>query len=302
MNVTSLTANVIVKAKEADKPRFKKLIYEMMERNPGKIPEKPKCGIIGNEIIFKIKVEKDFCSVIVEKLLMNNFLILTDKNEMNNLINKVKLKIKECSETMTEEEFIRSREKKRKQILDNLSEYALCGNYFSILKYCIDTATDQEINSKAKELLPGSVIIAIEDIYHQGKEIKFAESSFNSLFKIACDRNLLMLSQLELIKRAGLAAIELCVMHKSLFAFLIDIIKTKTMHNEVSVQAVIVFWNEIKESLFSYNDIIQAASKKINLNALADKFLLVSENFSIGEKKLFNEFFELIKEKQSIPF
>lgn len=293
------TSYLILKAEESEKDKIRNLIKKISGQFPGKITEKPRTGIISHKFIVRIKAEKEFSHIIEEQLAAEEVVVLKEKKEIDELISLIKQQKDEASRLKYEEE-LRIRGIEKKALIEKLNSYVISGNYKEILKHCLDRSINTEVIKTAKELLPSATTIAIEEIFHKGKEPAEGEKSFDHLIAIASNRDLISLNQQDNLNRAGLSAIELCLLHSNIFSKLLELMKNKNVTNEVSVKAALVFWQKVNEMGRNGKGLIFTAAKNVNLRILNDKFNEITGNLSAPEKKIYNEFYEAMAERQSV--
>ncbi len=298
--VDSKFKKIIVKIDEEERKRLKATLVKLMNSFPHDIVDRPKFGVIGNKMYVSLKVTKESYEKIAEKILLNRFEIFKDDDSLDAVIENVAKVAGKGLEQASEAEIMERREKKKLLLQENLTEFALTGNYKEIIKVSRDNSFGPELVQFARELIPSSITIAVEELTHSGNDKNQASMSMAKLLRIASDSHLKTLSMIDLLKRAGNAAIDICAKHNLMFGRIIDIMTDPTLYSAVNVYAAVKFWDTVCDEQDRYVTHISNAIRNVNPKFLVDSLEIVKYEITTQEVKILTSFIEFLKKKQIV--
>lgn len=229
--------------------------------------------------------------------MLNGFVIESNHPKVAETIDRMNKKYHEDLTAYARAEALIKRVDKAHDSLDKLIEE---GNYGSLINISKDITYNPETIQKAKSSISLSVNTAIV------KHIEFVSShkwevlkTIDNLMQIASDNKLKLFNCDQLMKQAGIIAIELCTKDEDSLNFLIKISNNQSVDNILNLKAAIRLGEVVLIDPEKYEYNIKAAVKELNtrrLNILMDS---VRDKFELKEIETFDRFFELIKKSRS---
>lgn len=246
--------------------KFKLILNIFRKRNPGFISSAFKFGKVKKDFLITFKFTPRFKSHLIEILTYNDFSIFMPDDKTKELINGVKEEIKK--RLRLTQTFPTTRTDKVNK--EDIGRYIKEGNYHAIINVTKDVSLDKKIVEMAKASMTYVIKKAIDiHIEKADKEYEEVKPAIKSLLKIAYDPKLKAMNRLDMMKEAGIHAIELCCIDPDFYDYLIDIINNNKVHNYVNAIAAARFADYVLENPQKFKKEISNAMKSINIRWLA---------------------------------
>jgi hypothetical protein len=165
------------------------------------------------------------------------------------------------------------------------------GRYEELIKITKLVNIDPGLKNSAKNAIPDSVAVAIEQSYNTGMITKhnFANALAN-LLKICGDINLKTLSLPALQKKAGIKAIALCEKYPEHIDELVKISNNAQIPNVINIKAISKFWEIISKNMEKHPAEVANAIKNSNLRFLENAYDIAHIELTDDEKVYFTDF------------
>ena len=287
--------SILVKDKDVDK--FK-VIFGIIQKKQSEQPlPPPKIGKLGKDYLIALKFEESFYRTAVETLTYNDMKILLPDDQTQEMIDQIRerrIQIAINSSIIVDDSPIRSRVS-----AEAVDEMVDLGNYGSIINVSKNINADQEVVERALNNISNSINRAIDIAVLEAKSDKaLIKSSIKKLIHIASDNKIKSLNKLDLLKRAGVEAIELCVNDWDTVKELINISNNNQLHNLINIKAAVKFYDVVLSNRTKYKLELEAATKKLNVRWLIIALDVVENNLSDEEKSKLESLIEFIRKKR----
>lgn len=264
---------------------------------------RPKFGKLSDFILVTFKVPEDILKMVLEKLLLNDIRVLeTKKNQgllhslQNHLYNEKKKKVKGHGWNDI------NKAKKSNITLGDLELLSAQGKYEEVLKVSRDLIKyGTAMVEKAKIMLAETALIAIDLAQADGfaSEEK-AEKSLKILLGIAADNTLKSMQKMDIVKQAGLTAVDICAIYFEMIYELVKISNHNKLHNYVNVKSAAKFSEIVFADEEKYHDHLTDAIRNLNINWLMIAFDVVHSDLSSDEINQFNRITSFVKETRTL--
>jgi len=278
------------------------LVKEIVEALKEKIPKLKtapfRYGKLGEDVVISFAVEKKYFLLVVEKLTYNNFQVITNDPEAKEIIDTARLKTGQLKPVSEGWEDIRLKPKlsAKKGIDDLIKE----GDYRELIRISKDYTLAKEVTEKAKNNITAAVSNAIGNLYGEGLLRKFeTEKCADKLIEIASDKVLKTMNLIDLLKQAGIYAVDLCTRNKKLTGELIYIANNNSVHNLVSVKAAVTFGDIVLSDPLTYDEELHMAVKDLNVRWLSIAVNVVWNDLDQKEKEKFDALVNYINQNRS---
>ena len=108
------------------------------------------------------------------------------------------------------------------------------------------------------------------------------------------------MQKMDIVKKAGLTAIDICAMYFDFVKELIAISNHNKLHNLVNVRSAVKFSELVFSDEEKYQDFLSLAIRNLNVNWLNIAFEVVENELSLPEKKSFHRITSFVKETRSL--
>ncbi len=288
---------VIDNKKEIDSVR--KALNIFKKTHPNSKLGKPKFGELSGKILITFKVEAEYSSDIILAFAQNYIHVLATTDKIKKKIDVATAKYAEIL-ARNSKGWSDMKIEQPKMSVSELESFAEEGNYEEIIRIANDLIHyGEKIVKKAKDVLDTSVENAIEKAYEKGKENEdYAEEAIYKLIKVAGDSRLRVLNKMNLMKDAGVKAIELILQYPDYLLGLVDLANNPDVHNYVNTMAFIKFGETTLQNEEQYEKDIAEASRLFNLRWLEIAFDVAAELLSDEEKEKFRKNMEYFKNRK----
>ncbi len=293
------TETITAKVNKQDIEKIKTIIESFKEKFPKMVITPLRYGKIGDEIVVNFKIEEKFAKIMLEKLVMNKIILLSQSQKTQKVIENIKQDISR-SAPVKSGGWSDVRNTNKFSSKPKVDELTSNGNYSDLIKISRTIIYGKNIADAAKENIDPAIENAINQAYSEGLSKKFeSDKNIQKLFQIASDNNLKLLQKNDYMKEAGLKAIELATSNKSSANELITIANNTAVHNFVSIKAVVNFASLIFKNPEEYKEDIEIAIRKLNIRWLKLNVASVEKDFSFEDIKLLEDLFEFIQNKRT---
>ena len=216
-----------------DKEEFERVL-SILEKLSDSLPYfkywSVKYGSLGDDILVTLSVDGENLDRMLEKISLNKITILPLDEKTKELMNKSTRK--HTSNIDLVEKVWKKANKTQ------IERYITQGNYKDIIKISRDPRQNPDVRSKAKESIGVAVSAAIDLSFNNAmKNIEAARDCIRELVEISADKKLLPFQEVDLMKHAGMTAINLSTFFDEYNSELIRIINNSSVPNIVSVTA-----------------------------------------------------------------
>lgn len=283
------TVSVIYES-EADLQRIKKVIGRIQHENSLSRITAPYLGNIGSRKMFRFEFPDAQVKPLVEGLVKNRIRVLKLSDDLKTYVRDANIKMEE------------EQELRKKAILSR--DQLLHSDAFSAM-----------LSDKEKEALPDglqesgykfdeqkrkhffdSVTSAMNKAHKEGMQNKYhVDDSLHKLIEIAASTSLRYLNRIDMVRRAGMFAIDVCASHHDYVGELIHISNNPALDNLVNVKAAIRFAKIVLRDEAMYSEDIEIALVHLNTNWLKIAFEMVQGELSASEKIEFKDLVEFLK-------
>ena len=287
--------SILVKDKDVDK--FK-VIFGIIQKKHSDAPlPSPKIGKLGKDYLIALKFEEGFYRTAVETLTYNDMKILLPDDQTQVMIDEIRerrIQIAINSSIIVDDTPIRARVS-----AEAVDEMVDLGNYGSIINVSKNINADQEVVERALNNISNSINRAIDIAVLEAKSDKaLIKNSIKKLIHIASDSKIKSLNKIDLLKRAGVEAIELCVDDWDTVKELINIANNNQLHNLINIKAAVKFYDVVLNNRIKYKLELEAATKKLNIRWLIIALDVVESNLTEEEKSKLDSLIEFIRKKR----
>jgi len=249
-------------------------------------------------LVFKITIEnKSNYFFVIETLSLNGFRITSPNPLVSEIIKNIRAKYKEDVSDYAES--LRN-EKKVNFSLQTLDSYIREGNYIELIKVTKNIRLAPEVIAKSKTNITIAVNNAILRTIEKTKNYIYTlEEALKILLHIASESELRKYNCDDLIKQAGLVAIDLCLKKKDSLHFLIKICNTRGLDYFINIKSAIVFSEEVFLDLENNQININRAIRELNTRWLYSMFDTVKNILSEYEIETFDKLMVFLDKERS---
>jgi hypothetical protein len=170
------------------------------------------------------------------------------------------------------------------------------GDYEKVIQLSKDYRSGFEVLKKAKDSIDAAIKHSIDIVYGRAIKNKFEVSNcLTHLIKIASDKDLKTLHKNDLIKSAGLKAVELCSIYKEFINILVQICNNNAIPQIVCMKAAIKLAYILNSDDEKAEENMDYVARYLNLRWLNIVFYTVSVEISEKEKEVFRILIESVK-------
>ena len=294
---------ISIKIEEKKLDNIRDLIKKIRNKFPDMFVGTLKYGTIGDDILISFKIDGNHYNTMIEKLSINNVKILTIDDKTKKIMEAAKQKVPEITATKHKgwEDLKGEKASDADGGLKSIHTLMKDGEYEELIRISRDISHGQHTVESAKNNIGNAVINAIQIAYDQGLLKKYlAQESINRLVKIASDTNLKSLQKIDLIKRAGMTAINLAANYKDFVEELIKLCNNATLHNIINIHAASKFAQIVFQDPEKWEEELDFAVKNVNTRWLSIAYDVVQDDMNQKEIDAFNQLIDYVKEKRSL--
>ncbi|MBL1212490.1 MAG: hypothetical protein HND52_03915 [Ignavibacteriae bacterium] len=294
--MTARHTSLLVREKDVD--RFK-IIFDIIQKKHSHKPlTSPKVGKLGKDYLISLKFDDDFYRTAIETLVYNDMKILLPDENTKDIINRVKER--RIQAAINSSIKIDERKPVRKKVsTEDVDEIVYFGNYESLINVSKNINNEKEVIEKAAGNIDACINRAIDIAVIEAKNDKaLINRSIKRLIEIASDKKIKSLNKINLLKRAGFEAIELCATDWETIKDLINIANNNQLHNLVNIKSAIKFYEVAFGNRTKYKNEIDAAVKKLNIRWLTIVLDVVENSLTQYEKSQLDSLIDAIKIKR----
>lgn len=276
---------------------IKDIIKTLSEKIDHLVVTPLRIGKLGDETVVTFKVDKPHFKFLIEKMTFNNIRILSNDQKVRQVIDSAKAK--PAPTVPVESKGWDDIKERPRGLQENLEDCIRDGNYEEVIKISRNIAYGQEVVEKAKKSITETVNIAIEKNYNEAITRKYETGKcVERLIKIASDNNLKMLQKIDLIKQAGINAVDACAINPDYVGELIKMANNTSLHNLVNFKAAVKFAEVVLPEQEKFKQEIDIAVRNLNIRWLSLALDVVMNELESNEITLFENLVSFIKEKR----
>jgi len=203
------TISIVVNEKEQIED-VRKALAEFKINYPEAKLAKPKFGELSKKILITFKIEKNYTAKLIITFTRHYIKILATTNVIKDMVNEATSQYVEVLARQYKG-WDELKIKQPKMSISELEAWAEEGEYSEILKVANNLIRfGEELSEKAKEVLQRSLLKAVENAIALAEEDeKNASRSISDLMHIATDPKLKVFQKVDIMKKAGIGAIEI---------------------------------------------------------------------------------------------
>lgn len=264
---------------------------------------RPKYGKLSDFILVSFKVPMTSFPIVIEKLMLNDIRVLETRNNKN-LVDTIKQKIYEQKKGEIKGKGWDDINLKKKENINvgDIEELAEQGKFDEVLKISKNMIKyGTAIVEKAKIVLADTAVAAIDNAREEAfEDEKKAKQSLKILLEIAADSTLKAMQKMDLVKQAGLTAVDICALYFDFIKELINISNHNKIHNYVNVKSAAKFSEIVFEDEEKYHDQLTMAIRNLNINWLTIAFDVVRDDLKEEEISQFKRITNFVKETRTL--
>jgi len=243
---------------------------------------------LGSDIIASFDINDAHFGIMVEKLYTSGFNVLPTNDKIQQVLEILYDKYGKKNFAKVPQGPPASAAKPSAEAVVELKN---TGRYDELIKITKLVNIDPGLKNSAKNAIPDSVSVAIEQAYNSGMVTKhnFA-TALASLLKICSDINLKTLSLPALQKKAGIMAIALCEKYSEHIDELVKISNNAQIPNVLNIKAISKFWEIISKNMEKHPAEVANAIKNSNLRFLENAYDIAQVELTDDEKVYFTDF------------
>jgi len=271
-------------------------------QNPDLEIGSPRYGQLSDKVIISYKVPQNQLRTIVSLFAKKNLQIMTKDEELLRIINSNKVGNTSAlgGPNMTGDDAGGLKLRKEKASLGDLEDNAEKGNYGEIIKVLKDSVNyESDVINKAKRLLESAVNTAIEMAYDNASKYQSKVSeSVETLVAIASDKELKVFGKVDLMKKAGLRAIEICSDKTKHIDELIPLCNSNSTPPIINLKATAVFADAVFSDEEKFAADLSIAVRNLNTKWLQITFDIAGHELAQNEKSGFNKLLDYINKNR----
>ncbi len=249
---------------------------------------------IENNYLVSFKIDIDHYYHLLEKLTLNNLVVMTTDKEDEEIINKARGKLRK-KDTIGFDgwDTVSNYGKPVKNLpIKTLTEQ---GDYVELIKIINDLSIDNSRREEAKENLHDAVKIAIQKYYSQAVNFPLeSEKNIKELIEIGSNRFLSAVGESELVKKAMEMALEAVLQNNDLINLLIDLANSKDIPLVFNLKALATFAKVVFEDKAKFKKNIKYANYYLNLRWIIKVYDKVKSELNSDEKSWLKKAVSLI--------
>ncbi len=285
----------IVKNNRVD--RFRHIIDEVTRKIPKINIEVIEYKKMGNDYLITFTFQKKYFEILIKILTFNHIELLSTNDKVLDLVDSFKKESKSFSNSPGFKEIMNESDAKKRY--KSIPEYIETGNYHKIIQMSKDINLDKKLAENAKNQIPVAVMKAVElNIEKAENKENDAGKYINNLVEIAVDQKLKGLGEVDLIRDAGIAAIDLCLRDKKYFYKLIEICNNNQLNSLVNIKAAVKMAEKTLHQTEFYEKELAHAVKNLNIRWLSIVLDIVYKDLSKSEVELFEELYSYIRKNR----
>ncbi len=290
---------VTVKLKRNKLRSFNELVNELKIKIRSLEIGQLRFGSIGDEILVTFSVNEKFRGVVVENLTRQRFDVLFVNEKGSKPQKNLSLtKVMETTKPATWSDLKNLQSPSTKDL--PVEKLVKTGEYESVLKIALDHRNSLQKREEAKKNLDAAVNSAINRAYTKAlKSKREGDDSLRILLKIGGDTKLKNLHKIDLMKRAGLRAIDLCQSYDNLVGDLITICTDNRLHSLVTIKAAVALSNKIFVNSYRYDEEKELAARNINIRWLHMAFDITMKDVSKDEITSVNRLIKFVEKARA---
>ena len=281
---------IVLKSDPRDLERLKKTVGRFSELYPNMIRSKFKYGKLGDDVITYFTVDLDHYRLVFQKLFANDFVILPDTEKASQILKELKRNAELDYNSKPANPSSKTGDQTDQEGTGDIRVDKLVneGNYEELLRLSKSVGLDRTISTEVQNNIINAVEKAIELNYDNALKRRSAvSSSITNLINIASDQNLKTLQKFDIIKKAGLTAVNICKKFPDFADELITICNNNHLHNLINLTAAVAFWNIVSTDEKLYEIELSHAAKSLNYKWLEIIFDIHRVDMSHDEQESF---------------
>ena len=285
----NMSKKVIVKIDVEDIPGIKIQFKRLKENTPDLQLNSIRIGRLGDDVVLSFDINERYYDSVLERLeTIGAVPILNETGKVrakNIAVNVHHSRTNQSSAINTQQ----------KDPAVSLDKLISDGEYEKVIQVSRNIKNGFETMKKAKENIDSAVNKSIQSFY--GKALKnklYLDESIAELIKISTNKELRILNKIDLMKDAGMKAVDLCAGSLENVSDLVTISNNNFIPNIVSINAAIKFAEIIFNNPEKYKEEIQYAVKNLNTRWILIARDIVITKLTENEKSLLNKLIDFI--------
>ncbi len=288
----NLTKKVIVKIDVEDIPGIKIQLKRLQENTPDLQLKSIRIGRLGDDVVLSFNINERHYDSVMERLETIGAVSILNENS----------KSKDMKSTASKRPakggqpgFYGDTNSPQNDPAVSLDKIISEGDYEKVIQFSRNIKNGFDTMKKAKENIDAAVNKSIQLLYSKALKNKVhLDESIAELIKISTNKELRILNKIDLMKDAGMKAVDLCVGSFENVSDLVTISNNNFIPNIVSITAAVKFSEIIFNNPEKYKEEYQYAIKHLNTRWILIARDIVINKLSENEKALLKKLIDYI--------
>jgi len=246
-----------------------------------------------DKTVLSFSFNEDYYSTVLERFALNKIEVMVNDDESKKIIDNAERKLKRKNSVVGVNWGGAGKTKTKKAVTKLVEE----GDYEELIRISRDVREDKERSKHSKIAIDAALKNVIANSYTAGKKDSYkTEFYFEKLLKVATNSYLRMNNKNEFRKEAGLAAINLASSDPEFYSLLIKMGNKSSLLPELSIKAILKFYNLVLVKKSTNSKIVKFAAKQINEKYLKSLYEDNKDKLSKEEKFAFAKFVNFMRD------
>ncbi len=246
-----------------------------------------------DKTVLSFSFNEDYYATVLERFALNKIEVVVTDDESQKIIDNAQRKLKK-KDSVVGLSWGNSAAKKKSSSIEKL---VAKGDFEELIKISRNVREGKEKSERAKSNIEAALKNLIKNSYTSGKNNKYKiEQSFEKLLSISTNSYLRMNNKNEYMKEAGLLAINLAASEPDFHKLLIKMGNKNTLFPEISIKAILKFYNVSLANKSPNSNLVKFAAKSINEQYLKNLYDDHKSKFSKEEKFAFAKFVNFMRD------
>ncbi len=247
---------------------------------------------IEDKTVLSFSFNEDYYSTVLERFALNKIEVMVNDDESKKIIEIAERKLRK-KDSVVGVGWINSKKKKKsKSLIDLIQE----GDFEELARISRDVRVEKIRSERALASIDTALTNLIKNSYELGKSDNYkTEQCFEKLLNVATNSYLRMNNKNDFRREAGLLAISLAASNPDYYKLLIKMGNKSTIVPELSIKAILKFYNLSLSNKSPNSKLVQFAAKQINEQYLKRLYDDYKNKFTKEEKFAFAKFVNFMR-------
>lgn len=248
---------------------------------------------IEDKTVLSFSFNEDYYPTVLERFALNKIEVMVTDDESKEIIETAERKLRK-KDSVVGVGWINSRKKKKSKSLIDLIE---SGDFEELIIISRDVREEKIRSERALAGIDIALTNLIKNSYALGKSDNYqTEQCFEKLLNVATNSYLRMNNKNDFRKEAGLLAINLASSNSDFYKLLIKMANKSTIAPELSIKAILKFYNLSLSNKSPNSRIVKFAAKQINEQHLKRLYDDYKNKLTKDEKFAFAKFVNFMRD------